>query len=166
MPREIWPQENVANPGVKVEMNFLCFAGDLGVCRVGYRARALMESRAKCLKIDLLLLQPTGSRAGAAARAVGGAQMSPWACTSTPDTKLYRGTTAKPLFPSPRQSQQIWDLFAPCTALPEGWEGNLSPWCLLSSSLSVHLAAVPKWKKALFLFTVSALSWPRLCTKA
>lgn len=43
VPREIWPQENVANPGVKVEMNLLCFAGDLDVCRVGYRARGLME---------------------------------------------------------------------------------------------------------------------------
>lgn len=89
-----------------------------------------------------------------------------WACSSTPDSKLNRGTTAKLLLPSPRRSQQIWDLFAPCTALPEGCEGNLSPWCLLSLSLSVHLDAVPKWKKALFLFTTSALSWPWLCTKA
>lgn len=37
------------------------------------------RSGAKCLRIDLLLLQAAGSRAGAAARAMGGTQMSPWA---------------------------------------------------------------------------------------
>lgn len=41
--REIWPQKNVAIPRVEVEMNLLCFAGDLSGCRVGYRATGLME---------------------------------------------------------------------------------------------------------------------------
>lgn len=132
-------------------------------------AEGRWRSRAKCLKIDLLLLQPTGSRAGAVPRVGHGChrgQGEGWAGTSTPDSKLNRGPTAKALLPSLRQSQQIWGLIAPCSALPGGREGNLSPWCLLSLSLSVHLTTVPKWKKALFLFTVSALSWPQLCTKA
>lgn len=36
----------------------------------------------------------------------------------------------KLLLPWPRGSQQIWDLFLPCTALQEGCQGNLSPSCL------------------------------------
>lgn len=125
------------------------------------------RSRAKSLKIDLLLLQPTGSRAGAAARVMGGTQChceqgEGWACTSTPDWKLSRCSTAKPLLPSLRQSQQIWGLFIPCTALPEGCEGNLSP----GAFCPCPYPSISKWKKALFLFTVSALSWPQLCTKA